>query len=97
MNKTQIQILDNPHLSGENFTMTLASALEHVCHLRTARKSGDIEIVNQTQLGNLIRNNIAFKKVLRHKPNRPQGQERENDISNFCEQQGCAPVWWCGL
>jgi hypothetical protein len=41
----------------------LAIYLEKLCHMRNARKVGDIEVVNATQLGRLKDQNIPFERV----------------------------------
>lgn len=39
----------------------LATILNRLCYLRTARKIGDIETINNTQLGNLRNQSIQFE------------------------------------
>lgn len=59
MNTTKIEIIG--HI---NNGMPTAIVLEKLCHLRTARKIGDIETVNNTQLANLKRMGILYLKVI---------------------------------
>lgn len=58
-NKTRIKIVGR-HTLGN---MPLSKVLEKLCLLRTARKIGDEEVVNNTQLGRLRDNNITFEIV----------------------------------
>lgn len=58
-NVTKIKILANER---KPFSMPLSKALE-LCLLRTARKEGDVESVNNTQLGRLRDNNINFEII----------------------------------
>ena len=59
MNTTKIEIIG--HI---NNGMPTAIVLEKLCHLRTARKIGDVETVNNTQLGNLNRMGILYLKII---------------------------------
>lgn len=59
MNTTKIEIIG--HI---NNGMPTAIVLEKLCHLRVARKIGDIESVNNTQLGNLNRMGILYRKLI---------------------------------
>lgn len=59
MNTTKIEITG--HI---NNGMPTAIVLEKLCHLRVARKIGDIENVNNTQLGNLNRMGILYRKLI---------------------------------
>ena len=57
-NITKIQIIS---YSGDT---PLKIMLQKMCLLRSASKFGDIEIVNNTQLGRLRDNHVSFKIIL---------------------------------
>lgn len=57
-NITKIQIIS---YSGD---IPLKIMLQKMCLLRSASKFGDIEIVNNTQLGRLRDNHVSFKIIL---------------------------------
>jgi hypothetical protein len=56
-NKTKIQIL------GFSSAVPPKILLQKFCLLRTAEKEGDIEVVNNTQLGRLNDHNVKFAKL----------------------------------
>lgn len=60
MNKTRIKILPQDE---EMFSVPLSIKLERLCGLRTARKVGDVETVNNYQLGQLKRQNVKYEIV----------------------------------
>ena len=53
-NKTKIQI------TGYKGDLPLPKVLERLCLLRTARNVGDVETVNNTQLGRLRDQQVEF-------------------------------------
>lgn len=57
-NITKIQIIS---YSGG---IPLKIMLQKMCLLRSASKIGDIEVVNNTQLGRLRDNHVSFKIIL---------------------------------
>ena len=57
-NTTKIEIIGHV-----NSGLPTAIVLDKLCHLRIARKIGDIETVNNTQLGNLNRQGILYIKL----------------------------------
>ena len=56
-NKTKIQI------TGYNGDLPLSKVLERLCLLRTARNIGDVETVNNTQLGRLREQSVEFSII----------------------------------
>jgi hypothetical protein len=57
-NLTKIQILENP-----NTGIPTKIVLQKMCLLRSAEKAGDIEVVNNTQLGKLNYHGISYTKL----------------------------------
>ena len=54
-NKTKVEIIS---YSGD---IPLNIMLQRICLLRSASKIGDVEVVNNTQLGRLRDNQVSFK------------------------------------
>lgn len=58
-NKTKIKITGAPPHGDIPFHILL----DKFCLLRTARKVGDVEVVNNTQLGRLKFHNVPYEKL----------------------------------
>ena len=56
-NKTKVQIIS---YSGD---IPLKIMLQKMCLLRSASKIGDVEVVNNTQLGRLKDNHVLFEII----------------------------------
>jgi hypothetical protein len=59
MNKTRIKIMGFSNING----IPNKILLQKFCLMRTAEKIGDIEVVNNTQLGRLNLHNVQFIKI----------------------------------